>query len=81
MAPSLPSSSFKDSWAGKMFIWARGPRTLEKGKGIVGQDNQNKLVLEVAGTELASPGGQKGKDKILQGMEQMFSSSHLSWLT
>lgn len=55
--------------------------SLEKGKVIVGQDNQNKPVLEVTGTELAFPGGQKGKDKIFQGREQMFSSSHLSWLT
>lgn len=47
---------------------------MEKGKVIVGQDKQNKLVLEVVRTELALPGGQKGKDK---SMEQMLSSSHL----
>lgn len=74
MAPSLSSSGFKYSWAGKTLIWARGHRTLEKGKVIVGQDKQNKLVLEVVRTELTLPGGQKGKDK---SMEQMLSSSHL----
>lgn len=65
MAPSLPSSSFKYSQAGKMLIWAKGHRPLEKGKVIVGQDKQNKLVPEVVRTELALPGGPKAKDKIL----------------
>lgn len=81
MAPSLSSSSFKSSWAGKMLIWARAHRPLEKNKVIMGHGRQNKLVLEVVRTELALSGGQKGKDGILQSTEQMFSSSHLSWLT
>lgn len=54
---------------------------MEKNKVIMGHGRQNKLVLEVVRTELALSGGQKGKDGILQSMEQMFCSSHLSWLT
>lgn len=64
-----------------MLIWARAHRPLEKSKVIMGHGRQNKLVLEVVRTELALSGGQKGKDEILQSTEQMFSSSHLSWLT